>query len=342
MRLGLNIGYSGSSMSIDLPLIQEADRLGYDSVWSAEAYGSDAVTTITWVAARTQRIRVGTAIMQIPARTPTLTATTAVTLDQLSGGRFLLGLGVSGPQVVEGWHGVPFGKPLVKTREYVEIVRAVWRREKPLTFTGEYYQIPYAGPDATGLGKPLKSILHGRAGIPIYLAAIGPKNVALAAEIADGWLPVFFSPYRMSVFTPHLEAGFKAAGGGKSLETFDVAPTVPVVLGDDAAVCRDLVKPRLALYVGGMGARGKNFYNELVSRYGYEAAAARIQDFYLAGKKAEAAAAVPDALVDEVALCGPKERIRERLSAWKDSGVTTMICGIAQPEAVRVMAELVG
>ena len=341
MRLGLNIGYSGSSMRIDLPLIQEADRLGYDSVWSAEAYGSDAVTTITWVAAQTQRIRVGTAIMQIPARTPTLTATTAVTLDQLSGGRFLLGLGVSGPQVVEGWHGVPFGKPLVKTREYVEIVRAVWRREKPLTFTGEYYQIPYAGPGATGLGKPLKSILHGRADIPIYLAAIGPKNVALAAEIADGWLPVFFSPYRMSAFAPHLEAGFKAAGGGKSLERFDVAPTVPVVLGDDAASCRGLVKPRLALYVGGMGARDKNFYNELVCRYGYEAAAARIQGLYLAGKKDEAAAAVPDALVDEVALCGPKERIRERLGAWRDCGVTTMICGIAQPEAVRVMAELV-
>ncbi len=341
MRLGLNIGYSGSSMRIDLPLIQEADRLGYDSVWSAEAYGSDAVTTITWVAAQTQRIRVGTAIMQIPARTPTLTATTAVTLDQLSGGRFLLGLGVSGPQVVEGWHGVPFGKPLVKTREYVEIVRAVWRREKPLTFTGKYYQIPYAGPGATGLGKPLKSILHGRADIPIYLAAVGPKNVALAAEIAEGWLPVFFSPYRMPAFAPHLEAGFKAAGGGKSLEGFDVAPTVPVVLGDDAAFCRGLVKPRLALYVGGMGARDKNFYNELVCRYGYEAAAARIQGLYLAGKKDEAAAAVPDALVDEVALCGPKERIRERLGAWRDCGVTTMICGTAQPEAVRVMAELV-
>lgn len=341
MRLGLNLGYSGSTMGIDLSLVQEADRLGYHSVWSAEAYGSDAVTPITWVAARTERIGVGTAIMQIPGRTPTLTAATAMTLDQLSGGRFLLGLGVSGPQVVEGWHGVPFGKPLVKTREYVEIVRAVWRRERPLEFKGEYYQIPYRGPDATGLGKPLKSILHGRPTIPIYLAAIGPRNVALAAEIADGWLPVFFSPQRMSVFQEPLEAGFRAAGGGKSLRSFDAAPTVSVVLGDDAARCRSVVKPQLALYIGGMGARGKNFYNELVCRYGYEAEAERIQDLYLAGKKEEATAAVPDALVDEVALCGPRERIRDRLAAWTQSGVTTMICGARQIEAVRVMAELV-
>jgi F420-dependent oxidoreductase-like protein len=222
----------------------------------------------------------------------------------------------------------------------VEIVRAVWRREKPLEYKGEYYQIPYTGPDATGLGKPLKSILHGRPDIPIYLAAIGPKNVALAAEIADGWLPVFFSPDRMSIFTEHLEAGFRKAGG-KSLERFDIAPTVPVVLGADVDQCRAFVKPRLALYVGGMGARGKNFYNDLVSRYGYEAAARRIQDLYLAGKKDEASAAVPDALVDEVALCGPKERIKERLAAWKASGVATMICGMGQVEAIRTMAELV-
>jgi F420-dependent oxidoreductase-like protein len=340
MRLGINIGYSGAALGVDLPLIQEAERLGYDSVWSAEAYGSDAVTTLTWVAAHTTRIRVGTAIMQIPARTPTLAATTALTLDQLSGGRVLLGLGVSGPQVVEGWHGVPFGKPLARTREYVEIVRAVWRREKPLEFQGAYYQIPYRGLGATGLGKPLRSILHGRVDIPIYLAAIGPRNVALAAEIADGWLPVFFSPRRMAVFRPHLEAGFRAAGGAKSPERFDIAPTVPVVLGEDAAQCRAVVKPRLALYVGGMGARGRNFYNDLVCRYGYGDAARRIQDLYLAGKKDEAAAAVPDPLVDEVALCGPRERIRERLQAWDEAGVTTMICGIGQMQALRVMAEL--
>ena len=340
MRLGLNLGYSGSTMGLDLSLAQAADTLGYHSVWSAEAYGSDAVTPLAWVAARTERIRVGTAIMQIPGRTPTLTATTAMTLDQLSGGRFLLGLGVSGPQVVEGWHGVAFGKPLAKTREYVEIVRAVWRREKPVEFAGEYYQIPYRGADATGLGKPLKSILHGRADIPIYLAAIGPRNVQLAAEIADGLLPVFFSPDRMGVFRDSLEAGFRAAGGGKSLATFDVAPSVGVVLGDDVARCRAAVKPKLALYVGGMGARGKNFYNELVSRYGYEGDAKRIQDLYLSGRKDEATAAVPDALVDEVALCGPRERIRERLAAWRASGITTLICSTTQIETVRLMAEL--
>ena len=340
MRLGLNLGYSGSAMGMDLTLVQEADRLGFHSVWSAEAYGSDAVTPLTWVAARTERIRVGTAIMQIAGRTPVLTATTALTLDQLSGGRFLLGLGVSGPQVVEGWHGVPFGKPLARTREYVEIVRSVWRRERPVEFKGEYYQIPYRGADATGLGKPLKSILHGRPDIPIYLAAIGPKNVALAAEIADGLLPIFFSAQRMKVFREYLDAGFRAAGGGKSLASFDVAPTVAIVPGDDVDRCRAEIKPRLALYVGGMGARGKNFYNDLVSRYGYEGEARRIQDLYLAGKKEEAAAAVPDALVDEIALCGPKERIRERLEAWKTSGITTLICGVKSPEALRLMAEL--
>src|SRR5438445_1569018 len=324
MRLGLNMGYSGSALRIHMPLVQEAARLGFSSVWSAETYGSDAVTTITWVAAQTKQIGVGTAIMQIPARTPTLTATTALTLDELSGGRFRLGLGVSGRQGVEGWHGVPFGKPLQRTREYVEIVRSVWRREKPVEFKGQYYQIPYAGTDATGLGKPLKSILHGRPEIPIHLAAIGPRNVALAAEIADGWLPVFFSPDRMSLFAASLDAGFRAAGGGKSLARFDIAPTVPVVLGPDADRCRAAVKPRLALYVGGMGARGKNFYNELVRRYGYEDAAERIQNLYLSGKKEEAAAAVPDALVDEVAVCGPRERIKEPLSRGPASGVTTM------------------
>src|SRR5438445_2579500 len=324
MRLGLNVGYSGSQISLPIDLVQEADRLGFHSAWTAEAYGSDAVTPATWIAAVTKQLKVGTGIMQMPARTPAMTAMTATTLDQLSGGRFLLGLGVSGPQVVEGWHGVAFGKPLVRTREYVEIVRAVWRREKPLEFTGAYYQIPYAGPDATGLGKPLKSILHAAREIPIYLAAIGPRNVALAAEIADGWLPVFFSPDRMSLFAASLDAGFRAAGGGKSLARFDIAPTVPVVLGPDADRCRAAVKPRLALYVGGMGARGKNFYNELVRRYGYEDAAERIQNLYLSGKKEEAAAAVPDALVDEVAVCGPRERIKEPLSRGPASGVTTM------------------
>jgi F420-dependent oxidoreductase-like protein len=337
MRLALSLNYSGASVALDMDKVLEAERLGYSSVWTAEAYGSDAVTPAAWIAARTTRIHVGTGIMQIPARTPAMTAMTAMTLDALSGGRFRLGLGVSGPQVVEGWHGQAFGKPLVKTREYVEIVRGIWKREKPVEFRGEYYQIPYAGPDATGLGKPLKSILHGRPTLPIYLAAVGPKNVALAAEIADGWIPVFFSARRGAMFREWLDEGFRR--GGRARQAFDVMPMVPVVTGPDAAACRAAVKPRIALYVGGMGARGRNFYNDIARRYGYEAAARTIQDLYLGGKKAEAEAAVPDELVDEVALCGPRERIRERLAEWKDSGVTTlMVTGDAA--AVRTMAEL--
>ena len=340
MRLGLNVGYSGSEISLPMELIQEADRLGFHSVWTAEAYGSDAITPAAWIAAQTKQLRVGTGIMQMPARSPAMTAMTAMTLDQLSGGRFLLGLGPSGPQVVEGWHGVPYGKPLARTREYVEIVRAIWAREKPLEHQGEHYQIPYRGPGATGLGKPLKSILHGRQ-IPIYIASIGPKSVEQAAEIADGWLPIFFSPKRLAIYRGGLEAGFRKAGGGKSLKTFDVAPSVTVIVGDDVAACLRFIKPVLALYVGGMGARGKNFYNELACRYGFEAAAKKIQDFYLEGKKHEAIAAVPDELADEISLCGPKERIRDRLAEWKESGISTLILQLQQVEAMRVVAEAV-
>jgi F420-dependent oxidoreductase-like protein len=341
MRLALSLNYSGASMTLDMAKILEAERLGYTSVWTAEAYGSDAVSPAAWVAARTERIHVGTGIMQIPARTPAMTAMTAMTLDALSGGRFRLGLGVSGPQVVEGWHGQAFGKPLRKTREYVEIVRTVLRREKPVEFRGEYYQIPYAGADATGLGKPLRSILHGRESLPIYLAAVGPRNVALAAEIAEGWIPVFFSARRMAMFREWLDEGFRAGGrGADAARDFDVSPMVPVVLGPDVAACRAVIKPRIALYVGGMGARGRNFYNDIARRYGYEDAAKRIQDLYLGGRKDEAAAAVPDALVDEVALCGPRERIRERLTEWTGAGVTTMMVG-GDITAVRTMAELV-
>jgi len=339
MKLALHLSYSGPRIELDLPKVLEAERLGYDSVWTAEAYGSDAVTPATWIAARTERVAVGTAIMQIAARTPAMTAMTAMTLDQLSGGRFRMGLGVSGPQVVEGWHGESFGKPLSRTREYVALVRAILRREKPVEFRGEYYQVPYAGADATGLGKPLRSILHGRADIPIYLAAIGPKNVALAAEIADGWIPVFFSPRRMAMYREWLDAGFRAAGGRAAKAGFDIMPSTSVVVGDDVNACRARVKSNVALYVGGMGARGKNFYNELARRYGYEDAATTIQDLYLAGKKAEAEAAVPDALVDEVALCGPRERIRERLAEWKSAGITTLMLR-GDLTAVRTMAEL--
>jgi F420-dependent oxidoreductase-like protein len=341
MRLALNLNYSGAAMSLDMARILEAERLGYDSVWTAEAYGSDAVVPAAWIAARTERIHVGTGIMQIPARTPAMTAMTAMTFDALSGGRFRLGLGVSGPQVAEGWHGQPFGKPLVKTREYVEIVRAILRREKPVEFRGEYYQIPYAGPGATGLGKPLRSILHGRADLPIYLAAVGPRNVALAAEIADGWIPVFFSARRPQLFREWLTSGFKAAGrSAADASRFDVMPMISVVVGDDVAACRAAVKPRVALYVGGMGARGRNFYNDIARRYGYEEAAQRIQDAYLAGRKDEAIAAVPDALVDEIALCGPRERLREHLAEWKTSGATTLMV-TGDTTAVRTMAELV-
>jgi F420-dependent oxidoreductase-like protein len=331
VNLGLSLGYAspGTNPASLVPLAQEAERLGYDSVWAAEAWGTDAVTVLAWTAALTSRIKVGAAIMQIPARTPAATAMTAATLDLMSGGRFLLGLGTSGPQVVEGWHGEPWGRPLAKTREYVEIVRAALRREV-VEHAGEHYRIPYDGPGATGLGKPLKLMVRPlRADIPIYLAAIGPRNVALAFEIADGWLPLFVVPERFGrVF-------------GAPPDRFAVAATVNVLVGDDVQALRDALKPHLALYVGGMGAKGKNFYNALVRRYGWEEEAERIQELYLGGHRREAIAAVPDELVDAVSLVGPKERIRERLDAWRATPVTTLLVASPQPEALQVMAELV-
>jgi F420-dependent oxidoreductase-like protein len=280
--------------------------------------------------------------MQMPARTPAMTAMTAMTLDQISGGRFICGLGVSGPQVVEGWHGVRYGKPMVRTREYIDILRAIFARAEPLEHDGEHYQIPYRGPGASGLGKPLKSILHSRQ-IPIYVAAIGPKSVTQVAEIADGWLPIFYSPFRApKLYQPQLDEGFQKAGGGRGFAQFDVAVTVNVILHDDVQAARDMVKPMLALYVGGMGARGKNFYNDLACRYGFEAEAKKIQDLYLDGKKREATAEVPDELVDEVALLGPKERIVDRLQAWKETPVGTLNVATGQPEVLRVLAEALG
>ncbi len=336
MRLGLNLGYWAGSAVDAIPIVTEAERLGFDSIWTAEAYGSDGVTPLAWVGSHTSRIKLGTGILQMPARTPANTAMTAATLDLLSNGRVLLGLGVSGPQVVEGWHGVPYGKPLQRTREYVEIVRAIWSRKDPLNHQGEEYQIPIQG--GTGLGKPLKLMIHPlRPRIPIYLAALGPKNVELCGEIADGWLPIFYAPTRESLFLGPLDAGLARR---QAAEPFDIAPTVTVVLGDDVQLCRDMVKPMLALYIGGMGARGKNFYNDLACRYGYEDAAHQIQDLYLDGKKKAAIAAVPDALVDEVALCGPRERIAEMLDPWKKSRATTLVIGTMQPEVLQVMAEL--
>jgi F420-dependent oxidoreductase-like protein len=335
MKLGLSLGYAppGTNPADSFSLVQEAERLGFDSVWVAEAWGTDAVSVLGWLAARTERIKLGSAIMQIPGRTPANTAMTAATLDLLSRGRFLLGLGTSGPQVVEGWHGQPWGKPLGKTREYVEIVRAALRRQV-VEHHGDHYRIPWDGPGATGLGKPLKLMLRPlRAEIPIYLAALGPKNVALAAEIADGWLPIFVDPER---FGDAFGASLAAAP-----PDFEIAATASVLVGDDVDALRDALRPHVALYVGGMGARGRNFYNALVRRYGWEDEAERIQTLYLAGKQREAIAAVPDALVDAVALVGPKERIAERLEAWRATPVSTLVLGTHQPEALRTLAELV-
>lgn len=340
LRLGLVYGHSGATITIDRDLILEAERLGYYSVWSAEAYGSDALTPLAYIAAFTTKIKLGTAIIQMPARTPAATAMAAMTLDTLSGGRFILGLGPSGPQVVEGWYGVPFGKPLTRTREYVAIVRQILAREAPVEFKGELYEIPYRGPGASGFGKPLKSILHGRKDMQIYTASIGPAGIECSAQVADGLIPVWMNPERFDLLAPHLEAGFRKAGGGKSLADFDVAPFVTCVVGDDLEACRKPIKQNLALYIGGMGGRGKNFYNDYAKRLGYEAAAVKIQDLYLAGKKAEAEAAVPDQLVDDIALIGSKARIRDRLEAWKSSPVHTLLIGAKQPEALRALAEL--
>ena len=326
------MGYAppGTNPTDLIELAQEAERLGYDSAWAAEAWGTDAATVLSWLAATTTTLKVGSAIFQIPARTPAATAMTAATLDLMSGGRFLLGLGLSGPQVVEGWHGQPWGKPLTKTREYVEIVRAALRREV-LEHDGEHYQVPYAGPNATGLGKPLKLMARPlRADIPIYLAVFKPRAVELAAEIADGWLPIFFSPERAQKTFP---APFSRDGN------YDIAPAVPALVTDDVADARDALRPYYALYVGGMGARGKNFYNDLVSSYGFEAEAKEIQDLFLEGRQRDAAAAVPDALIDEMALVGPQDRIKDRLAAWEESGATTLLVSTRDPATLRAVSE---
>jgi F420-dependent oxidoreductase-like protein len=324
MRLGLNLGYWGLGMDADnLALAREADRLGYDVAWVAEAYGSDAATVLTWVAAQTERIDVGSAVFQIPARSPAMTAMTAATLDTLSGGRFRLGLGVSGPQVSEGWHGVRFDKPLGRTREYAEIVRQALRRET-LRYDGEHFTLPL--PD--GPGKAIKLTVHPvRSEIPLYLAAVGPKNLELTGEIADGWLGIFFSPEQSEVSMAPLRAGRERGGratGTDVMSGFDVVPTVPVVFGDDVETCAAPVRGYTALYLGGMGSRDKNFYNQLAVRMGYDEAAAKVQDLFLERKHREAAEAVPHQLIDSTALIGPPERVRDRLAAYAEAGVTTL------------------
>jgi F420-dependent oxidoreductase-like protein len=321
MQLGVNVGYWGLGLTAaqQLEIVQEAERLGYDSVWAAEAYGSDAATVLAWLAAGTSTIKLGSAIFQIPARSPAMTAMTAATIDQLSNGRMRLGIGASGPQVAEGWHGQRYGRQLQRTREYVAVVRMALARER-VQFKGETLELPL--PD--GPGKALKLMIAPvQERIPVYLAAIGPRNTALAGEIADGWIPTLFSPEHVAQFRTHLEEGAQRAG--RSLEQFDIAPTVTVFVTDDVASARDAMRPYLALYIGGMGSREQNFYNRLAQRYGFEDAAREVQDLYLAGKREEAGAALPDALIDMTCLCGPKDAVRERIAVYRDAGVGTLM-----------------
>jgi F420-dependent oxidoreductase-like protein len=345
MKLGIVAGYSPATMSIPMDLIHEAEDLGFSSVWTAEAWGSDAVSPAAWILAQTTKINVGTAIMQMPGRSPATTAMTAMTLYSLSGGRFILGLGPSGPQVVEGWHGVAYGRPLTRTREYISIIRTILERNVKLEHEGFHYQIPFRGEGSSGLGKPLKSILHGDPALKIMTASISPNGLECAAEVADGVFPIWMNPERYDLFEEAFEKGFAKAGGGKSLADFDVAPFVSVVVGDDLEKCRRPVKEFLALYVGGMGARDKNFYNDYAKRLGYEEAAVKIQDLFLSGKKDEAVAAVPDAFVDDIALVGTADRIRDRLTAWSEAGkkghVGSLLASGASEAALRVLAESV-
>lgn len=344
MKLGIGAVSFGARVNVNMDVMRRAEELGFDSAWTAEAWGNDAVSTATWVLAQTTKLKVGTAIMQMPARTPSLAAMTAMTLDQLSGGRFILGLGPSGPQVIEGWHGVPYGKPLTRTREYIEIIRTIWARERKLEFEGSCYQIPARGQGTTGLGKPLKSILHGNPDIPIYTASISPNGLRCAGEVADGVFPMMMDPEKFdSAYLPYLEEGFAKSGKAKSLADFAVVPGVSCIVTDEPDKARMPVKMGMALYIGGMGARDKNFYNDLAKRLGYEEAAVKIQDLFLSGQKAEAAMAVPDALVDACHLVGSRDAIRDRLHAWKDASkkgwVDTMMLSGAQPEAMELLAE---
>lgn len=331
MELGLMVGYWQGGAPWDfVSLAQEAESLGFESVWTAEAYGSDAFSPLCWIGAQTTRIKLGTSVVQISARTPANVAMTASTIDYMSNGRLILGIGVSGPQVVEGWYGMPFAKPFTRTREFIEILQKIWKREGPLTYDGTYYQLPYNGPGSVGLGKPLKLITHPlRDHIPIYLGAEGPKNVKLATEVADGWLPLFFSPYRTDVYAESL-ALIKPG--------FEVACTVQVVVGDDVESCLIPVKWMLAFYIGGMGAKGKNFHANLMGRMGFEKEVAEVERLFREGDRAGAADAVPDQLADEISLVGPPERIRERLVAWKKSPVTKLLAGTQDPKALRALA----
>jgi F420-dependent oxidoreductase-like protein len=340
MKLGLSIGYSKAHLDIPVKLVQRAEELGYDSVWSAEAYGSDAVTPLAYLAALTKRIRLGTGIMQLAARTPANAAMCAGTVDALAGGgRFIAGLGVSGPQIVEGWYGEPWGRPYYRIRDYVAIMRKIFAREEPVTHDGREISLPYKGEGAMGVGKPLKSILHMNPHIPIYLATGNESTVKLTAEIADGWVPMGFFPGSMDVYRPWLEEGFRRAGNGKTLKDLEIQASVHVEVNDDVKGALAKLKPEVALYVGGMGHRDKNFHKDIMVRYGFGDAANRIQELYLAHRKEEATAAVPDEWVDLKSLVGPPARIRERFRAWEDSGASGVTVRSRQPEAIEVMAE---
>jgi len=340
VKLGVQLGYWSRTPPIGVEhTIAEAERLGYDSIWTAEAWGSDALTPLAWWGAATTRLRLGTALIQLSARTPTATAMAAMTLDYLSGGRFVLGLGVSGPQVVEGWYGQPFPSPLARTREYIKIIRDVLAREAPVTNDGPHYPLPYPG--GAGLGKPLKPIVHPlRADIPIIMGAEGPKNVALAAEIADGWFPIYFSPAHTDFYAAALAEGFARPGARRSAADFEVLAFAPVVIDDDIETAADQLRPMIALYVGGMGAKEANFHFDVFCRLGYEAEATKIQELYLGGQQADAVAAVPTRMVEEMALIGPREKIRDDLEAWKSSMVTTLLIN-GTPDVLRTMAEFV-
>jgi F420-dependent oxidoreductase-like protein len=340
LKLGLSLGYwAGGPPPGALESITEAERLGFESMWTAEAYGSDALMPLAWWGARTERLKLGTAIVQISARTPAATAMAAMTLDHLSGGRLILGLGVSGPQVVEGWYGQPFAKPLARMREYIGILRDIWARQGPVTSDGPHYTLPL--PDGTGLGKPLKSSIHPlREDIPIYLAAEGPKNIALAGELCDGWLALFYSPQHDDLYRGALDEGLSRARARRSRDEFEVAANVPLIITDDIDGAIDAVRPMYALYFGGMGARGTNFHANVAIRMGYERQVAEIQDLYLSGKKQEAAAAVPRGLIEQLTLIGPPDKIRHDLEPWRESSVTTLLIGGDRP-TLRTAAELV-
>ncbi len=343
MKLGIMAAGFGKKTTLNMELVHQAESLGFDTAWTAEAYGNDAVTTATWLLAQTKTLKVGTAIMQMPARSPAMTAMTAMSLDHLSGGRFILGLGPSGPQVAEGWHGVPYGKPLTRTKEYIQIIRKILAREAPLEHHGEHYDIPISGPGTTGLGKPLKSILHGNPDLKIYTASISPNGLRCAGEVSDGVFPLWMNPERTELITKHIEEGMAKAEGNKTLADFAICPTVSVVISDDIEQARMPAKMQLALYIGGMGARDKNFYNDYCKRLGYEEAAVKIQDAFLGGDKGAAVNLVPDDLIDDLFLIGPAERIRDRLAVWKEAGsrghVHSMLLGTNQPEALELVAK---